>query len=317
MLRLKYYLCNPKMFMMGVLRNFGRWIPDSLYLKLLFRIKMGYRLNLKHPKTFSEKLQWLKLYNQRGEFTQMVDKYAVKEYVANIIGKEHVIPTLGVWNNPKDIEWDMLPEKFVLKATNGGGSDGVVICTDKNRFDKQEAVTKLIKSENSSIYYLLREWPYKNVPHRIIAERFVEPDSDKTDLPDYKFFCFNGEPRYCQVISGRKNKMSIDFFDYKWNHQPFHEPRTYGFADVEPQKPIHFEQMWVAARELAQNLPFSRIDFYDTNKGFFFGEITFFPTTGMGGFEPKEWDYQFGNWITLPQERYIDNQKQKKEDAKK
>ena len=120
------------------------------------------------------------------------------------------------------------------------------------------------------------------------------------DLPDYKFFCFDGEPKYCQVISGRNEKMCIDFFDHDWRHQPFHEPRNYPFADKEPQKPDHYEQMWDAACRLAQGKPFSRIDFYDVNGRVYFGEITFFPTSGMGGFDPMEWDYKFGEWIKLP-----------------
>ena len=276
-------------------------LPDWLYLKILFRHRMGYSLNLKKPTTFSEKLQWLKLYNRNPEYTRMVDKAAVKDYVASIIGSEYVIPTIGIWEKPEDIDWDNLPNQFVLKTTHGGGNSGVVICRDKSTFDRQKAIDKLNDSLKSDIYKLWREWPYKNVTKRILAEKYIAPNSDTNDLPDYKFFCFNGEPKYCQVISGRDTKMCIDFFDHDWNHQSFHEPKDFSFADKELKKPKHFDQMWQTAAKLSKGKPFSRIDFYDVNDCIYFGEITFFPTSGMGGFDPKEWDYKFGEMLTLPQ----------------
>lgn len=279
--------------------NYCNWLPDRFYLRVLFRLEMGRWPNLRHPKTFSEKIQWLKLYNRRPEYTKMVDKYAVKDYVASIIGEEYVIPTLGVWNKPEEIEWDNLPNKFVLKTTHGGGNCGVVICRDKSIFDNENAIDKLNKGLRSDIYIAWKEWPYKNVPRRIIAEKYIEPQSGLNDLPDYKFFCFNGEPKYCQVISGRDTKMSIDFFDQEWKHQPFHEPHEFPFADIEPQKPKHFELMWELARKLAKGNPFSRIDFYDTGNQVLFGEFTLFPTSGMGGFCPEEYDSLLGEMINI------------------
>ena len=261
---------------------------------------MGKKLNLKDPQTFSEKLQWLKLYNKRPEYTMMVDKYAVKKYVADIIGKEYVIPTFGVWDKPDDIDWDILPKRFVLKTTHGGGSNGVVICKDKSTFDKMAAVKKLKKNMIQSDWRIGMEWPYKDVPHRIIAEKLLDPAPDIKDLADYKFFCFNGEPKYCQVISGRNSTMCCDFFDKDWNHQFFHEPKIYPFANPIPQRPSCFEKMWEQARLLSVEKPFSRIDFYAIGTQVFFGEITFFPTSGMGGFEPEEWDKVFGKMISLP-----------------
>lgn len=283
-----------------ILFNYFTWLPDKLYLKLLFRIRMGKRLNLKNPQTFSEKLQWLKLYDRKTEYTMMVDKYAVKDYVAGIIGEEYIIPTIGVWNKLDDIEWDTLPEKFVLKTTYGGGSSGVVICKDKSTFDRQKAIKKLKKSLKQNIYKTLKEWPYKNVPKRIIAEKYIDPRPETNDLPDYKFFCFNGEPKYCQVISGRDSKKCIDFFDRDWNHQPFHEPSYYSFADEEPAKPKYLDKMWQAAEQLAQDKAFSRIDFYEVGDDVFFGEITFFPTSGLGSFEPEDYETIIGKMITLP-----------------
>lgn len=300
MLSIKEYMKRPRRAAAVLLQHYFTWLPDKAYLKLLFKFKMGRRLNLKNPQTFSEKLQWLKLYDRKPEYTQLVDKYAVKDYVANILGEEYIIPTLGIWNKPEEIDWDVLPERFVLKTTYGGGSSGVVICKDKNIFDRNKAITKLKRSAKQNIYRTLKEWPYKNVPKRIIAEQYIEPSPGANDLPDYKFFCFNGEPKYCQVISGRETGKCIDFFDHDWNHQPFHEPKHYRFAEIEPTKPKHLEKMWRAAAKLAENKAFSRIDFYEVGDKVYFGEITFFPTSGMGGFSPVEYETIVGNMIELP-----------------
>lgn len=300
MLSIKEYLTHPAKIGTTLLIHFGKWLPDTIYIKLSFRFKMGYRLNLKTPKTFTEKLQWLKLYDRNPEYAKMVDKYDVKEYVSNLIGNEYVVPTLGVWDKPENIEWDKLPNQFVLKTTHGGGNVGVVICKDKNNFDKGRAIKILNESLKRNIYFLLREWPYKFIKARIIAEKYIAPLPNQKDLPDYKFFCFNGEPKYCQVISGRSSKVCSDFFDLEWNHQPFHEPKQYPFAEVEPEKPKNLELMWNLARRLSENKPFSRIDFYDIGSNVYFGEITFFPTSGMGGFNPEKYDLLFGELIELP-----------------
>lgn len=283
-----------------VWQHLGVIIPDKLYLKVLFRLKMGKRLNLDNPKTFSEKQQWLKLYDHNSEYTKMVDKLAVKDYVASIIGKEYIIPTIGVWDRPDDIELDKLPNKFVLKTTHGGGSCGVVICSDKKRFSQEDAIKILNHGMRQNIYHMWREWPYKNVPKRIIAEKFIEPSLDSEDLPDYKFFCFNGKPKYCQVITGRSETMSIDFFDRDWNHQPFHEPRNYPFAKYSITKPRDYDLMWDLAEKIASGLVFSRIDFYQAQDQVYFGEITFYPTSGMGGFNPETYDFLLGKMINLP-----------------
>lgn len=299
MLSIKDYIIHPQKVAIVVLEHFLTWLPDKTYLKWMFRLKMGKKLDLLNPKTFSEKLQWLKLYDRKPEYTQLVDKYAVKDYVANILGEEYIIPTLGIWNKPEEIDWDVLPERFVLKTTYGGGSSGVVICKDKNTFDRNKAITKLKRSAKQNIYRTLKEWPYKNVPKRIIAEQYIEPSPGANDLPDYKFFCFNGEPKYCQVISGRETGKCIDFFDHDWNHQPFHEPKHYRFAEIEPTKPKHLEKMWRAAAKLAENKAFSRIDFYEVGDKVYFGEITFFPTSGMGGFSPADFEMIMGDMIVL------------------
>lgn len=274
-------------------------LPDACFLRVKYFLMTGKVLHLRHPKRFTEKMQWLKLYNRKPEYTIMVDKIAVKEYVANKIGRQYIIPTIEVWENVEDINFEMLPSKFVLKTSNGGGSNGVVLCKDKRTLDRRKIVEKLGMALQSDIYKSYREWPYKDVPPRIFAERVVEMPDD-ADLPDYKFFCFNGKPYYCQVISNRAEKMSIDFFDKDWHHQSFREPKEYPFAAVSPTKPKNYEEMWRLATILAEGIPFVRIDFYDTGDAVYFGEITFFPTSGMQVFEPRRWDEIFGSFINLP-----------------
>ena len=284
-------------------RYFRRWMSDETWIKLYFRYNMGYKLDLKKPKTYSEKLQWLKLYDQKSEYSKMVDKSTVKEYVAKILSDDFIIPTLGVWDRPEDIEWDQLPDQFVLKCTHDSGS--VCICKDKTIFNRENAINKLRSGLNVDYYRTNLEWPYKNVKPRVMAEKYIAPESGTNDLPDYKFFCFNGIPHYCQVISGRQVDMRVDFFDKDWNHQPFHEPRDTQFADVMPEKPRKFDVMWDAAMKLSHDIPFSRIDFYEVGDKVLFGEITFFPTGGRGGFSPEIYDEILGKLIHLPSKKII------------
>lgn len=279
-----------------LLYKFSRFYSDEKFLKKLFKLRMGKELNLDNPQTFSEKLQWLKLYNRKPEYTMMVDKYAVKEYVASMIGGEYIIPTLGVYNSVDEIDFNSLPNQFVLKCTHDSG--GLVICKDKSKLDIKSARKKLAKSLMNNYYYQNREWPYKNTTPRIIAEQYMEDESGY-ELKDYKFFCFDGEPKCCQVIAGRKDVMTVDFFDKDWNHLPFHEPRIYPYSWELVSRPQSYENMWKLAQKLSANQPFLRVDFYNINGQIYFGELTFFPTSGMGGFDPEEWDYTFGNWIKL------------------
>ena len=289
--------------MASIISNFFRWLPDATYLKLLYLFKMGHRLDLKNPQTFTEKLQWLKIYNRKPEYTKMVDKYAVKEYVANIIGEEYIIPTLGVWDKPEDIDWDSLPNQFVLKTTHGGGGGGVVICKDKATFDKTSAIIKLKESMASDIYSYLREWPYKNVPKRIIAEKFMAPEKSPApkDLPDYKFFCFNGEPKYCQVIRDRHTKEKIDFYDMNWNHMPFVGLNPVARNGLTPvARPGNLDEMKDICRKLADTKSFVRVDLYVIDDKGYFGELTLYPASGMGVFTPEEWNGKLGDLLTLP-----------------
>lgn len=295
-----YLFHHQNLLLAAIWSYVGHLFSDETYLRVRFRLMMGRWPDLKDPKTFSEKLQWLKLHDRKPEYTMMVDKLAVKDYVASIIGGEYIIPTLGVWDRPDKIEWDKLPEQFVLKTTHGGGSSGVVVCKNKNNLDRKSAICKLNRSLKENAYSVQGEWVYKDVPRKVIAEKYIEPRPELNDLPDYKFFCFNGEPKFCQVISGRANQMCIDFFDVEWKHLSFHEPKIYPFSQIKHQKPAQFEEMLEAARKLAQEKIFCRIDFYQSNDRFLFGEITFYPTSGFGGFEPEEWDLKFGELIKLP-----------------
>lgn len=286
--------------MASVVQNFFSWLPDKPYLQLLYRFKMGHRLDLKNPKTFTEKLQWLKLYNRKSEFTTMVDKYAVKKYVADIVGDEYIIPTLGVWDNFDEINFDNLPNQFVLKTTHGGGGGGVVICKDKAIFDKALAKHKLEASLRSDIYKSLREWPYKNVPKRIIAEEYKEDDSGS--LRDYKVMCFSGEPKLIQVHMDRFNGAHTqDFYNCNWELLSNYNQKGCVTSGKFVNKPLCLETMLRLSSILSNNLPQLRVDWYVIGSKLYFGEFTFFDAGGFDDFVPESLNEQIGNWISLPQ----------------
>lgn len=275
-------------------------IPDSIYLKLRYRANMGKRLNLKHPQTFNEKLQWLKLHDRNPRYTMMVDKYEVKKYIAETIGEEYVIPTLGVWERFDDINFDALPNRFVLKCTHDSGS--VVVCREKATFDKKAAQTKLEKCLKRNYYYSEREWPYKNVKPRIIAEQYME-DFAKNGLRDYKYFCFNGEPKMILVSEGSENHATskVSFVDMNGKKMPVERSDYAPFAG-EIQMPSNMGQMGAVARKIADMIDssFVRVDLYSVNNRVYFSEITLTPCAGMTPFKPMEWDKKIGDWITLP-----------------
>ena len=257
---------------------------------------MGYWMDFKNPKTFNEKLQWLKLYNRKPEYTTMVDKYAVKKYVADIIGDQYIIPTLGVWNSFEKIDFDNLPNQFVLKCTHDSG--GLVICKDKSKFNWNATKEKIKTSLKTDFYKLGREWPYKNVPRRIIAEKYME-DSNDPDLKDYKFMCFNGKVQSTFVCSDRSTGkgLHVTFLDRNWVKLPFerHYP-----SSLDPiSKPVCYDEMVYLAEKLSAGIPFVRVDFYEINKKVYFGELTFFPGCGTEKFTPSEWDLKLGQMINI------------------
>ena len=289
-------------FWASLLENLNFLFPDKLYLKLMFRCKMGYWMDFENPKTFNEKLQWLKLNNHNPLYTTLVDKYAVKKCVAKKIGEEHVVPTLGVWNNANDIDFDKLPNQFVLKTTNGGGGD-VVICKDKSKFDKAKAVKHLNQGLKKSIYNHLREWPYKSVPPRIIAEKFLD---DNGHVPvDYKVYCFNGEPYKVMLCLDRDKDESTKFysFDFNWNLLRHNIRGKIAPENFTLAKPKSLDLMYETAKNLSQEIPFVRVDFYDLNGQMYFGEMTFYPGSGFDSAILPEIDRLYGSMINLSGEK--------------
>lgn len=271
--------------------------PDKKYLEKKFYAKLGYKLDLTDPKTFNEKLQWLKLYNRQEDYVKMVDKYEVKEYVASVIGEKYIIPTIKCWNSVDDIDWDELPDKFVLKVTHDSG--GIVICKNKKYFDINKAIKQLKKSMKRNYFLLHREWPYRDVPKKIIAEEYMS-ENDK-ELTDYKFMCFNGICKCIFTGTGRYSKegLKITFYDVKWNKLPFE--RHYPACEKAEKKPGKLDEMIILAEKLSKNIPFVRVDFYLINNQVFFGEITFYPGSGFEEFRPFKWDNILGSWIELPE----------------
>ena len=273
-------------------------VTDEIMSKVYFKIVLGKTLNLKEPKTFNEKLQWLKLYDRKPEYTKMVDKVEAKKYAASIIGEDHIIPTLAVYNRVEDIDFDVLPNQFVLKCTHDSG--GIVICKDKATLDKRAAVKKLRNGLKKNFYYINREWPYKNVKPRIIAEQYMT-DKKTGELRDYKFFCFDGEVKALFVASERQVKgreTKFDFFDEDYNHLLI--INGHPNASVVPEKPSCFDEMKEIACKLSKGMHHIRVDLYEMNGKVYFGEMTFFHWSGIVPFEPQKWDFEFGRWITLP-----------------
>lgn len=282
-------------------KGYFNWMPDKAYVKLNYWSVIGKRLNLKNPVTYCEKLQWIKLYDHNPDYNRMVDKYTAKEFAAERIGWDHIIPTLGVWDRIEDVDFDALPERFVIKTTHDSG--GVVICKDKSKLDIAAAKTKLSKSLTRNFYRYTREWPYKDVKPRIIAEEYIE-DKRSGELHDYKFYCFNGECKIMLVISDRENPdgFKVDFFDMDQNFLEVkfeHQDRSV----VPPKLPDTFNEMRRLAEILSKDIPHVRVDFYEIEGRILFGEMTFFSSSGTNPFCPEEWNIRAGSWITLPERK--------------
>lgn len=277
------------------LRIFAPYLSDKLYLKLLFRHRVGYSLNLDNPRSYNEKLQWLKLNDLHLEYTQMVDKVEAKKYVASKIGEKYIISTISVYDNVEEIDFDALPKQFVLKCTHDSG--GIVVCKDKALLDVEKAKRKLKKGWGKNYYKYNREYPYRDVKPRIIAEQYMEDESGY-ELKDYKFFCFSGEPQLLFVATDRPLDTKFDFFDLNWNHLPFTNGHPNNPNPI--AKPKNFEEMKDVARKLSQGLPHVRVDLYNVNGKIYFGELTFFHWSGMTPFVPLEWDYKLGELLKLP-----------------
>lgn len=286
----------------SVLRRIMGLLPDEMFIRLNYLRRMKQWPDLKNPTTYNEKLQWLKLHDRQPLYTQLVDKYEVRRFVEERIGGEYLVPLAGgPWNSFDEIDFDALPERFVLKCTHDSG--GLVICRDKRTLDREKARRRISQSLQQNFYYHNREWPYKDVQPRIIAEAYME-DASTNELRDYKFFCFDGEPRMLFVASDRQTageETKFDFFDMDYNHLDLRNGHPN--AAVPPEKPAQFGLMRELAQKLSQGIPHVRVDLYEVNGRVYFGEMTFYHWSGMVPFDPPEWDRKLGSWIGLPENR--------------
>jgi len=290
-------LKNPKIAILYFLSfRIFRIIPDSLYLKLKYRLIFGKNLDLKKPKTFNEKLQWLKLHDRNPLYIQLVDKYEVRKYIEKVLGKEYLIPLLGVYDSFDEINFDALPNEFVLKPTHTSGD--IFICKDKSKIDFMKLKKEVNRWLKREYYWLHREWPYKNIKPRIICEKYMVDESGK-ELKDYKIFCFNGEPKIIQVDYNRFSNHKRNLYDLEWNYIPFsiQYPTDPNKIISKPQK---LEEMINIARLLCKGYPHVRVDFYSINEKIYFGELTFYHGSGFEKFEPESYNYVFGSWLQLP-----------------
>lgn len=277
-------------------KYFLNFLPDKLFLQLKYFLIFNEKLDLNNPLTFNQKLQWLKLYDRQDIYTNMVDKYEAKENLSKIIDKKYFIPTIGIYNNFDEINFDKLPEKFVIKCTHDSG--GLIICKDKKNLDKKNAKKKINKCLKKNYYLMHREWPYKNIKPRILIEKYMS-DNNSEDLIDYKVMCFNGTPQYIFTCTERYSPegLKVTFFDTQWKKQSFQ--RHYPSSSKKIKKPENLQLMLELSKKLSSNIPFVRVDWYEINGNLYFGELTFYPGAGNEEFTPKEWDYKLGELINL------------------
>ena len=278
-----------------MISNYLKWMPSKQYLKLKYFIRFKKRLDLKNPKTFNEKMQWLKLYDHKDIYTKMVDKYEAKKIIADTVGKKYIIPTLGVYDHFKDIDFTKLPKQFVIKCTHDSG--GLVIVKNKNSFDKRSAEKKINKSLKNNYYYHSREWPYKNVKPRIIIEELMV-NKNGDELVEYNFFCFNGVPKLVMTCHGDKRiKRYNNFYDINFNKLYF--SCGYDYTDEIEKKPKQYEKMLEISGKISKDIPMLRVDFYLVDGKIKLGELTFFHWGGICDFDPKEWDRKLGDMLDL------------------
>lgn len=299
---IKKIIKNPRkifvyMGSMGMLN----WMPDKIYLKIVFRAIMGYKLDLKNPQTFSEKLQWIKINMRDPLWTKLVDKYEVKKYVGNIIGEEYIIPNLGIYEKFEEINFESLPRQFVLKCTHDSG--GLIICKDKENLNFEEAEKKIKRSLGKNYFYWGREWPYKDVKPRIICEKYI---SDSNSLPDdYKVVCFNGKAKLIQIHRGRYENHTQDIYDVEWNKTDISQDNM--ISNIEFNKPKELNLMIELSEKLSRGIPQVRVDWFIVQNKLYFGEITFFDGSGMYPFDKFEHDKLLGDWIELGINNLMEN----------
>lgn len=298
--KMAYLLTHEPHIIMLMLSSRGlfNWMSDEQYLRILYRLAMRERLDLENPNNYNAKLQWLKLNDRKDIYSVMVDKYDAKQYIASVVGEEYLIPTLGVWNNFEEIDFASLPNRFVLKCTHDSG--GVSICRDKENYDIDRARKKIQKSLRRNYYYLYREWPYKSLKPRIIAEEYMEEgdgEGEENVLTDYKFFCFDGVPKIMYISKDKAQQPYTDFYDMDFNHLPIHvkDPNS----DVKREKPKEFDLMKRLAEALSKGMPHLRVDFYVIKEKIYVGELTFYHNGGVTRIQPDEWNIKMGEWIQI------------------
>lgn len=287
-------------FVQILLVRFSFLFNDKMYLSIRFWLKMGYKINWEKPKSFNEKLNWIKLYDRNPKYIILADKVKAKDFVSSILGNAHIIPTLGVWDDPEKISFDKLPNRFVLKCNHNSGL-GMFICKDKNQVTPKQwkkVKRNLLNGLKQDYYIQGREWPYKDIPRRILCEQFIE--SKDGDLKDYKFFCFNGEVKFLKVDFNRFIDHRANYYSLDWNLLPFGEVVCPPKSEYVINRPLNLNEMVDYAIKLSKNIPFVRVDFYDVNNIVYFGEMTFFPAEGTGKFFPKSADLEIGELLELP-----------------
>ena len=278
----------------------ARLLPDELFLRIAYWENFGKKIDLVNPQTFNEKLQWLKLYNRKPEYTMMADKYLVRRYIEEKIGKEYLIPLLGAWDDPEDIDFDSLPDQFVLKCNHNSGL-GMYICRDKSQMDVQAVKAELLKGLKQDYFLKGREWPYKNIKHKIIAEKYMTDSPDSDCFTDYKFFCFGGEVDSVMICLERNTgNPKFYFFDRDWNLLKYNQRAINLDPNFNIPKPEKIDEMFEIARTLSQNIPHVRVDLYLSQDQIYFGELTFFSESGFDKNLLKETDEHWGRKIVLP-----------------
>ncbi len=276
-------------------------MSDEEFLKRVYRANRGKKLNLENPETFNEKLQWMKLYDRNPLYTVTSDKYAVRDYVREKIGEEYLVPLLGVWDSPDDIDFDALPDQFVLKCNHNSGK-GMCICRDKSKLDIKKTKEELKKGLEQDYFLVCREWQYKNIKRRIIGEKFLSVQGAK-DLVNYKIYCFDGEPKFFHISGNMAahdhDKARLSFLSLDWEPLPFHR-EDYPTYEVLPKEPVNKDKMLELARKLSEDFSFMRVDLYEINGKIYFSELTLDPCGGYNPFQPEEWDMKLGEMLTLP-----------------
>ena len=300
MSKIRTFIENPQYFITSpAAKGWLNWVPDSLYLKVLYRVIMGRKLNLRNPREYNEKLQWLKLNDRKPEYSTMVDKYEVRGYIEDLLGDKYLIPCLGIYDSVDDIDIDALPDRFVLKCTHDSGS--VEICKDKSSFDIEGARHRLSQAMKRNYYATYREWPYKYVKPRIIAEGYLEGDGG--DLKDYKVMCFNGEAKIIEVHENRFVEGKVHthtFYDREWNIVPLTQVETVT-VDRPGERPRQLDEILRLSELIAKDMYHARIDWYIEGDKIYFGEITFFDGSGFESFSTPEMERMLGDMIKLPE----------------